>query len=101
MSGYNKGANVDQRLTNMTNAMYIDGNDDVVVRTGFAGNIVISGNVNIPGNIQVYSTPEFPVHVHITEIGNSGILDVSYMPIGGDITGNVIISSGNVKFSKV
>jgi hypothetical protein len=59
--------------------------------------ISISGNVNIntPNTITVSSTPENPVHTHITEVGNSGILNVSYMPIGG----NVIVTSGNVTIS--
>ena len=56
--------------------------------------ISISGNVNIntPNTITVSSTPENPVHTHITEVGNSGILAIDYMPIGG----NVVITSGNV-----
>jgi hypothetical protein len=56
--------------------------------------INISGNVNIstPNTITVNSTPEDPVHIHITEVGNSGTLSVPYLPIGG----NVVITSGNV-----
>lgn len=56
--------------------------------------INISGNVNIntPNTVTVNSTPEDPVHVHITEVGNSGTLAVSYVPIGG----NVVVTSGNV-----
>jgi hypothetical protein len=56
--------------------------------------ISISGNVNIntPNTVTVNSTPQNPVHVHITEIGNSGSLIVDYMPIGG----NVVVTSGNV-----
>lgn len=50
MSESNKLANVDYRLKNMTNCLYLDGNDDVVVRTGITGNVII-GNVNIPGNV--------------------------------------------------
>jgi hypothetical protein len=48
--------------------------------------------VTIPGNVQVFSSPEDPVHTHISEVGTSGILDVPYIPIGG----NVIINSGNI-----
>jgi hypothetical protein len=56
--------------------------------------INISGNVNIstPNTVTVNSTPEDPIHSHITEVGNSGTLAVPYMPIGG----NVVITSGNV-----
>jgi hypothetical protein len=65
----------------------------VYVRTGFAGNIVIEGNVNIPGTVNVASSPENPVHVHLDEIGTSGILDVPYMPIGNT---NVVVTGGNI-----
>jgi hypothetical protein len=80
-------------LRNITEALALDeASGNVYVRTGFVGNIIISGNVNIPGNVQVYSTPEDPVHTHITEVGTSDILDVPYLPISG----NVIVSSGNI-----
>jgi len=49
-------------------------------------------NVTIPNTVVVNSTPENPVHVHLTEVGNSGLLTVSYMPIGG----NVVVTSGNL-----
>lgn len=51
MSESNKLANVDYRLKNMTNALYLDTNDDVVLRTGITGDIIIAGNVNVPGNV--------------------------------------------------
>jgi hypothetical protein len=57
-----------------------------------SNNITITGSVNIGTTVEVSSTPENPVHSHITEVGNSGILTVSYMPISG----NVVISSGNL-----
>jgi hypothetical protein len=52
-------------------------------------NITITGDVNIVDTISVNSTPEDPVHTHITEIGTSGILDVPYMPISGDVTATI------------
>jgi hypothetical protein len=71
--------------------------------------ISISGNVNIntPNTVTVNSTPEDPIHSHITEVGNSGLLTVPYLPIGGNVvvtsgnvnanvSGNVVITSGNV-----
>jgi hypothetical protein len=33
-------------------------------------------NVTIPNTVTVNSTPENPVHVHLTEVGNSGFLNV-------------------------
>lgn len=86
-------------LRNITQALFLDDNDNVAVRTGFTGNIIISGNVNIPGVVTVNSSAEDPVHVHLDEIGTSGILDVPYMPIAGNITidaGQSVGISGNV-----
>jgi hypothetical protein len=98
MSASNKGPGVDSRLQNLTNALYVDGNDDIVVRTGFAGNIVISGNVNVPGVITVDSSPDDPVHVHLTELGTFGNL-TTYVPVQGSVTvtGNAnVVVTGNV-----
>jgi hypothetical protein len=89
MSDSNKLANVDYRLKNLTNALYLTGDDDVAVRTGITGNIVIAGNVNIPGTVTVESSPENPVHNHITEVGTSGNLTTPYLPIGGNVNANV------------
>jgi len=81
-------------LRNITQALALDETTgNVYVRTGFAGNIVIEGNVNIPGTVNVASSPENPVHVHLDEIGTSGILDVPYMPIGNT---NVVVTGGNI-----
>lgn len=49
--------------------------------------ITITGNVNVSTVVQVNSSPEAPVHTHITEIGNSGLLqdqNIKYMPISGN-----------------
>ena len=81
-------------LLNLHKAMQYNANGEPEIRTATAinGNIIIEGNVNIPGNVEVFSTPENPIHTHITEIGTSGILEVPFMPIQG----NVIITSGNL-----
>ena len=51
-------------------------------------------NVTIPNTVTVNSTPENPVHVHITEVGNSGLLNVSYVPVYGNV--NIFQSNGGV-----
>lgn len=50
--------------------------------------ISISGNVNIntPNVITVNSSPTDPVHVHLTEVGNSGVLSIDYVPVGGNVS---------------
>jgi hypothetical protein len=72
-------------LRNITQALELDETTgNVFVRTGLVsgGNIVITGNVTIPGEIDT----------HITAIGSSGNITTPYMPIGG----NVVITSGNI-----
>lgn len=69
-------------LRNINQALALDETSgNVYVRTGFTGNIVIEGNVNIPGNVDA----------HVVELGN---IDISgnTMPVSG----NIIIESGNV-----
>jgi hypothetical protein len=50
-----------------------------------SGNIQIFGNTNIVDTVTVASSPQNPVHVHLTEIGTSGNIQTSYMPIGGNV----------------
>jgi hypothetical protein len=50
-----------------------------------SSNITIIGNTNIIDTVTVASTPENPVHVHVTEIGSSGNILTSFMPVGGNV----------------
>lgn len=78
-------------LRNITQALALDeATGNVYVRTGITGDIIIEGNVNVPGNIDA----------HVIELGN---IDISSntMPISGNVTvfqGNIpwIISNTNV-----
>ena len=94
-------------LLNLHKAMqYRDGTNppEPEIRVNVGNGFVISGNVNIPGTVTVNSSPDDPVHVHITEIGTSGNLlanNISYMPIEGNVLafqGNIpwIVSNTNV-----
>jgi hypothetical protein len=47
-----------------------------------SSSITINGSVNIPGIVTVSSSPQNPVHNHITEVGTSDILNVPYLPVG-------------------
>jgi len=78
-----------------------DGKPALRVITTFDGNIVIEGDVNIPGTVTVNSTPEDPIHNHIVEVGTSGLLNVPYMPIGGTVTVNqpVAVTDNGVTLS--
>lgn len=74
-------------LRNINQALELnEATGQVFVRTGFEGNIIISGNVNIPGNVDA----------HISEIGTSGTLTVPWMPVSIDGNSNVTIAGGNV-----
>ena len=89
--------NFDPNLNNLHNAMeYNSTSGKPQVRVSISEGIEISGTVNIPGVIQVQSSPEDPVDIHIRQVGTSGILDVPYLPIQGSITGTVSIGSNGV-----
>lgn len=73
-------------LTDLTEALYLDPvSNEVAMRTGITGDIIISGNVNIPGD----------VNANVYRLGNINIADTS-MPIDG----NVIVTSGNVEVTQ-
>ena len=74
-------------LLDLTTAMEYDdaGKPHIRVTLG-SDNITITGDVNLVDTVTVNSTPEDPVHTHITEVGTSGILAVPYMPVGGTVT---------------
>jgi hypothetical protein len=74
-------------LRNINQALALDeASGNVFLRTGFEGNIIISGNVTIPGNVDA----------HISEIGTSGNLTVPWMPVSIDGNSAVTITSGNI-----
>ena len=74
--------------SDLTMAMDYDADGKPVLRVDIGSDININGDVNIPGTVTVNSTPEDPVHTHITEVGTSGVLTTAYMPVGGTVTVN-------------
>jgi hypothetical protein len=85
--------NRDPNLNNLHHAMeYQDDLPHLRVTLG-SDNITITGDVNLVDTVTVNSTPEDPVHTHITEVGTSGILAVPYMPISGTVDANVTFPS--------
>jgi hypothetical protein len=87
----------ESNLLNIHKAMEYDEAGKPHVRVGLGSdNITITGNVNLVDTVSVNSTPEDPVHIHITEIGTSGLLAVPYMPIQGTVS---IGSNGTVSLS--
>ena len=76
MSTSNKLPGVDQRLKNVANALYLTTANNVAIRTGIEGDVIINGPVSVPGTVTVDSTPEDPVHVHVTEL-SSGTVSLS------------------------
>ena len=59
-----------------------------------SSNITITGDVNVGTSVSVTSTPQDPVHTHITEVGSSGILQdmgIPYLPVGISTFNNIIV----------
>jgi hypothetical protein len=74
-------------LLNIHKAMTYDETGEPHLRVTLGSdNITITGDVNLVDTVSVNSTPEDPVHVHLTEVGTSGLLAVPYLPIGGTVT---------------
>jgi len=89
-------------LRNINQALALDEpSGNVYVRTGFEGNIIISGNVNIPGAVTVVSNEADPLytHTHIftpddNEVSNTNPFYVSVT--SGNITVDAITSNVTV-----
>lgn len=74
-------------LRNVNQALALDETSgNVYLRTGITGDVIIEGNVIIPGSVDA----------HVSEIGTSGNLTVPWMPVSIDGNSNVTISGGNV-----
>jgi hypothetical protein len=72
-------------LANNANGDIVSASNPLPVTLG-SSNITITGNVNVGTTVNVASSPENPVHNHITEVGTSGTINVPYLPIGGNVT---------------
>lgn len=58
-----------------------------------SSSITITGDVNVGTVVSVTSSPENPVHTHITEVGSSGILqdmNIPYLPVGISTLKNIV-----------
>jgi hypothetical protein len=58
-----------------------------------SSSIIITGDVNVGTVVSVTSSPENPVHTHITEVGSSGILQdmgIPYLPVGISTLKNIV-----------
>ena len=67
-----------------------------------SSNITITGDVNVGTTVSVTSTPQDPVHTHITEVGSSGILqdqNIPYLPVGISTLLNTISIGNTVSIS--
>ena len=78
----------DYRLNDLHQAMEYNADGKPVLRVDIGSDININGDVNIPGTVTVNSTPQDPVHTHITEVGTSGVLTTAYLPVGGTVSVN-------------
>lgn len=62
-----------------------------------SNSITITGDVNVGTTVNVASTPSDPVHVHLTEVGTSGILTTPYLPVNG----NVWVNGGQITITSL
>lgn len=62
-----------------------------------SNSITITGDVNVGTTVNVASTPSDPVHVHLTEVGTSGILNSPWLPVNG----NIWVNGGEVKITSI
>jgi len=83
-------------LANGANGNVISRSNPLPVSLG-ADTITITGNTFIVDTVNVASSPENPVHNHITEVGTSGLLTVPYLPVGGNV--NVTIMKNGLAVS--
>lgn len=73
-------------LVRMENSMDYDAQGRPVIRTIInTSTVQITGPVNILSTVTVSSTPENPVHVHLTEVGTYGLL-ADFVPVKGIVT---------------
>ena len=78
---------------------YLTGEPELRVNLG-PNAFVISGNVLIPGIVQVFSDPDNPIHNHTTEVGTSGNLQVPWLPVAGNVRLDAGTNSiGNVRIT--
>lgn len=71
-------------LANNINGDLVSSRNPLPVTLG-TENITITGNTFIVDTVNVASSPQNPVHTHITEVGSSGLLNVAFLPVGGNI----------------
>lgn len=64
-----------------------------------SSNITITGDVNVGTTVSVTSTPQNPVHTHLTEVGTSDILNVPYLPVGISTANGNVVSISNTSFA--
>lgn len=76
----------ESNLLNIHKAMEYDGLGRPVLRTLInTATVQITGPVSILSTVTVTSSPEDPVHVHLTEVGTFGTL-TNFVPIQGTVT---------------
>ena len=66
------------------NGAIVDSDNPLPVSIG-GESVTITGDVTIPGTINVTSAADNPVHNHITQVGTGAILTDDYLPVGGTV----------------
>lgn len=91
----------DNKLRNLHQALQLDPDQNPEMRVGAritntdpipvtlgSETITIQGDVIVSSSVSINNSEADAAHVHVTQVGTSGVLDVPYMPVGGTVTTN-------------
>lgn len=98
MSGTN---NPDNKLRNLHHALQLNPDQNPEMRVGArvintdpipvtlgSETITIQGDVIVSSSVSVNNSEAEAAHVHVTQVGTSGVLNVPHMPVAGTVTAN-------------
>lgn len=98
MSGTNKP---DNKLRNLHHALQLNPDQNPEMRVGAriinsdpiavtlgSETITIQGDVIVSSSVSINNSEAEAAHVHVTQVGTSGVLNVPYMPVAGTVTAN-------------
>lgn len=93
--------NPDNKLRNLHHALQLNPDQNPEMRVGArvvntdpipvtlgSETITIQGDVIVSSSVSINNSEADAAHVHVTQVGTSGVLNVPYMPVAGTVTAN-------------